>query len=258
MADAHGDLGLGYEWDIEEDTEGAPHVGYNETIGPETMHVDEAGWDSYNYNDTEPMEAFEPDAASFDEAGWCSYDYDGAGPMEVNRTEVDVGFNQADTLEPTWSADYRWGLHQRNYGFGPMDTDYAAGNIGISEGAPGESNEGTHVTGTNTPPEPSSDPIPLFNPFGNAAAPAYIKIESPEGVTYRHASAGAIVQEAGREKTLWQKMREENIIKHGGCRWGRWKTQREWEDAHWMATTKSSQGTLEELLQTDRVSGITV
>ncbi|KAG9088843.1 hypothetical protein FS749_001827 [Ceratobasidium sp. UAMH 11750] len=97
---------------------------------------------------------------------------------------------------------------------------------------------------------PRPKPEPLYNPYQDGAEPAYVRIVTPEGTEYRHASAGGIVQTAGWGKTPWQKAREENEEKYGGCKWGRWGTKQEWEDAHWMATSKASQGCLQKLLET--------
>lgn len=98
------------------------------------------------------------------------------------------------------------------------------------------------------------DPPCLFNPFNDGKEPAYLRIETANGVTYKHASAGSVVQGAGQGEPLWQRMRKENIDKYDGCSWGRWGTKTEWEDAYWMANSKSSQAALDELLQTERVS----
>jgi hypothetical protein len=74
------------------------------------------------------------------------------------------------------------------------------------------------------PPNAAQDPgnsAPLYNPFGDGREPMYIRIEEKEGVTYRHAFAGAIVdphtltiipnsREAPRGKHRWESRKEEN------------------------------------------------
>ncbi|KAG9091599.1 hypothetical protein FS749_016423 [Ceratobasidium sp. UAMH 11750] len=105
---------------------------------------------------------------------------------------------------------------------------------------------------SNLPDIPRPEPEPLYNPYRDGAEPAYVRIATAEGTEYRYASAGGIVQKAGWGKTPWQKAREENEEKYGGCKWGRWGTKQEWEDAHWMATSKASQGCLQKLLETER------
>lgn len=103
---------------------------------------------------------------------------------------------------------------------------------------------------------PSCDatPEPLYNPYQDNAEPSYTRHETAEGVIYKHATAGAIVEKPTRDKTRWQKLREENQLKNGGCEWGRWGSKMEWEDAYWMVTSKTSQSSLEKLLKTERVS----
>lgn len=124
------------------------------------------------------------------------------------------------------------------------------------------SNQNRGAPNVGQPPEPeapSAQPpgpeVPrLFNPFNDGAKAEYLKIKTPEGTMYKHASAGKAVEKEGQEKPLWQRMRKENNEKYDGCRWGRWGTKAEWDDARWMATSKSSQAALEELLKTERVS----
>jgi hypothetical protein len=108
--------------------------------------------------------------------------------------------------------------------------------------------------GFNSPQHPTS-PEQLYNPFNNDAEPSYTRIETAEGTLYQHATAGQIL-EVGDGKTRRQKWREENQAKHDGNSWGLWGTKTEWDDAYWMATTKASQSSLEELLKTECVSDI--
>jgi hypothetical protein len=102
---------------------------------------------------------------------------------------------------------------------------------------------------------PDVAPLPelLYNPYGDGAEPAYIRIETADGTEYRYASAGAIVEEC-QNQSRWHKLRDENLEKYGGCIYGRWQTKEEWDDAYWMATSKVSQAGLQMLLETERVS----
>jgi hypothetical protein len=77
---------------------------------------------------------------------------------------------------------------------------------------------------------------------------------TPRGIVYQHAFAGAIVNHDGPIQTRWDRLKEEQREKYGDNPWGQWQSKQEWEDVKWMATTKASQGSLEELLKTERVS----
>jgi hypothetical protein len=55
-------------------------------------------------------------------------------------------------------------------------------------------------------------------------------------IIYRHTTAGAIVLPApGKEVHRWVWLQEENEAKHNRNMWGIWGSQREWEDAEWIA-----------------------
>lgn len=111
-----------------------------------------------------------------------------------------------------------------------------------------DNNIGQQSAPETTIEQPSEPGAPkLVNPFEDDAEPAYIQIETPEGTTFKHASAGKAVEKEVPEKTLWQRMREENIEKYNSCRWGRWGTKTEWDDARWMAKARLSQASLDEL-----------
>lgn len=80
---------------------------------------------------------------------------------------------------------------------------------------------------------------------------AYIRIVSKGRIIYRHPTAG---QSYGKGRTRWELEREKNTTLRGGNKWAMWKDQDEWETAKWMATTKTSQSSLNQLLKTERVS----
>ncbi|KAG9092719.1 hypothetical protein FRC06_011822 [Ceratobasidium sp. 370] len=273
------------EWDIEQDIHGAARLGFSGSVGRDDIRYGGPGylydqsaneWDIEQQTITaagpESIGARGSNVASLNQLGWgSSYAYAAGqgdnGTMEINAPYfgqpnwgMDSWYGSVTPMEvdPMYRAAHQepvgpevtWGLRHRNDGPGDMEVDgmdYEAMNIDNGR-ATWEEERNTHTAS----PRPSPSPIELFNPFEDGAESAYLKIESAEGITYRHASAGDVVQKAGSEKSVWQKMREENIEKYGGCQWGRWETQREWEDARWMATTKTSQGALEELLQTHR------
>ncbi|KAG8770674.1 hypothetical protein FRC12_004124 [Ceratobasidium sp. 428] len=98
------------------------------------------------------------------------------------------------------------------------------------------------------PPEPE----PLYNPYGDAFEPTYVRIDKPDKTVFLYSSAGGIVQKAGHDKTRWQKLREEHEKLYGDNIYGRWGTKREWEDAYYFANAKTSQASLQELLKTER------
>lgn len=100
----------------------------------------------------------------------------------------------------------------------------------------------------------SHDQPELFNPYDDGAEPAYIRIETADEIIFKYAAAGDVVSTAGLEKPRWEWLREENENIYGGNEWGRWETEEEWDDAFWMSTTKASQSSLRDLLQTSRVS----
>ncbi|KAG9074571.1 hypothetical protein FRC06_010602, partial [Ceratobasidium sp. 370] len=100
-------------------------------------------------------------------------------------------------------------------------------------------------------PEPD-EPEPLYNPYGDGAEPAYIRIDTPEKTIFRYASAGGIVQKAGQDKTQWQKLREQHEALYGDNIYGPWGTKREWEDVCYFANARTSQAGLQELLNTEQ------
>ncbi|KAG9123255.1 hypothetical protein FRC07_015182 [Ceratobasidium sp. 392] len=99
------------------------------------------------------------------------------------------------------------------------------------------------------PPEPE----PLYNPYGDAFEPTYVRVDKPDKTVFIYHSAGGIVQKAGHDKTRWQKLREEHQRLYGDNIYGRWGTKREWEDAYYFANAKTSQASLQELLKTERI-----
>ncbi|KAG8768447.1 hypothetical protein FRC12_005557 [Ceratobasidium sp. 428] len=96
------------------------------------------------------------------------------------------------------------------------------------------------------------EPEPLYNPYGDAAEPAYIRIDTPDKIIFQYASAGRIVRPAGQDKTQWQRLRKEHKEKYGHNVYGRWETKREWEDAYYFANAKALQASLQDLLKTER------
>ena len=80
---------------------------------------------------------------------------------------------------------------------------------------------------------------------------AYIRIVSKGRVIYCHPTAG---QSYGKGRTRWEDKREKNATLRGGNKWAMWKDKDEWETVKWMATTKTSQSSLNKLLKTERVS----
>ncbi|KAG8705804.1 hypothetical protein FRC09_002747 [Ceratobasidium sp. 395] len=77
----------------------------------------------------------------------------------------------------------------------------------------------------------------------------YIRILSEGRVIYRHPTAG---QSFGKGRTQWEIERERNNVLRGGSVWAMWNSQDEWETVRWMATTKVSQSSLNDLLKTKR------
>ncbi|KAG9122943.1 hypothetical protein FRC07_000441 [Ceratobasidium sp. 392] len=117
---------------------------------------------------------------------------------------------------------------------------------------PGVDGAATNSHG-DAPFEPAlPEPEPLYNPYGDAAEPAYIRIDMPNKTVFRYASAGRIVREAGQEQTRWQKLCEEHKKKYGNNIYGQWGTKREWDDAYYCVNAKTSQASLEDLLKTER------
>ncbi|KAG8700169.1 hypothetical protein FRC09_006133 [Ceratobasidium sp. 395] len=111
------------------------------------------------------------------------------------------------------------------------------------------------------PGEAPSDDLPnpieyqppeLHNPLGDDAEPAYTRRECGDVTIYEYASAGAIVQKAGRDETQWDKLKAKNDKEFGGNLYGRWGSKQEEDDAKWMASGKISQASLTELLKTER------
>lgn len=105
------------------------------------------------------------------------------------------------------------------------------------------------------PPSPSPEPPQLFNPLRDGGPPCYTRHVIGKYIVYKHATAGAIIPKApGEHVNQWRRLRQENKEKYDGNLWGMWGSQREWEDAEWCATAQVSNGKLEELMGTARVS----
>lgn len=83
------------------------------------------------------------------------------------------------------------------------------------------------------------------------AEKAYIRVVSKGRVVYRHPTAG---RSYGKGQTRWETERDKNNKLRDGNPYGIWKSKDEWEAAKWMATTKVSQSSINELLKTERVS----
>lgn len=78
------------------------------------------------------------------------------------------------------------------------------------------------------PPIQLPEPEPLFNPYNDGAEPAYVRIDTPDGITFRYA-------------------REVQERDHGDNIYGPWGSKKEWDDAYWFATTKTTQAGLQEM-----------
>ncbi|KAG9092286.1 hypothetical protein FRC06_000164, partial [Ceratobasidium sp. 370] len=92
----------------------------------------------------------------------------------------------------------------------------------------------------------------LYNPYNDGFQATYARTETPGRIVYEYASAGAIIQKEGSDKTRWQGLREGHEAKYGDNIYGRWGTKREWDDAFYFGTAKASQSSLRDLLKTDR------
>ncbi|KAG8690048.1 hypothetical protein FRC08_010693 [Ceratobasidium sp. 394] len=85
---------------------------------------------------------------------------------------------------------------------------------------------------------------------GNASnVQTYIRMVTESRVIYRHSTAG---QSYGRGQTRWEAEREKNTELRGGNPYAMWASKDEWEAVKWMATSKVSQVSLNELLKTER------
>ena len=118
-----------------------------------------------------------------------------------------------------------------------------------SVGAPSAFVEPSALVEPSAPIEPTagSDNIRHRLPTGQA----YIRMVSKGRVIYRHPTAG---QSYGKGRTRWEDERDKNTVLRKGNRWGMWRDKDEWETAKWMATTKTPQSSLNNLLKTERVS----
>lgn len=138
-----------------------------------------------------------------------------------------------------------------------MEIDgFGTGTWGNSESMLGNPKKNTADTSETPILSTLPPPFPLFNPYSDGTEPCYRRIETPTGVIFEHATAGKIIENSGEHpvRTRWECLRQENIEKYDGNQWGRWLSKDEWETACWMATAKASQGSLEDLLKTERVS----
>ncbi|KAG8723018.1 hypothetical protein FRC09_005099 [Ceratobasidium sp. 395] len=77
----------------------------------------------------------------------------------------------------------------------------------------------------------------------------YLRIIRDGRVIYQHPTAG---QSFGKGQTSWEIERDRNVELRGGNPWAMWNSQDEWETVRWMATTKVSQRSLNDLLKTKR------
>ncbi|KAG9087529.1 hypothetical protein FS749_002854 [Ceratobasidium sp. UAMH 11750] len=147
-------------------------------------------------------------------------------------------------------AAHGWGMEEDSIEMGnepPLDDGFAC--QWQDWGQQRESDAGNRHDGV---PYEAPPPEILYNPFNDGAEPAYIRIDTPDKIIFKYASAGGIVQKAGQDKTQWQKLREVHEAQYGTNAYGRWKTKREWDDAYYFATAKTPQSGLQELLKTER------
>ncbi|KAG9084396.1 hypothetical protein FS749_005263 [Ceratobasidium sp. UAMH 11750] len=77
----------------------------------------------------------------------------------------------------------------------------------------------------------------------------YIQIVDQDRVIYRHCTAG---QSFGKCQTRWEAEHKKNDELRGGNPYGMWASKDEWEAVKWLATTKVSQSSINELLKTER------
>jgi hypothetical protein len=79
----------------------------------------------------------------------------------------------------------------------------------------------------------------------------YTQTRTASGFTNTHPTAG---QTFGKHKMKWEELEELMKERYPGNPWGVWKSRKEWQIAHWMATKVVTQSDLDELLETDMVS----
>ncbi|KAG8738804.1 hypothetical protein FRC10_006456 [Ceratobasidium sp. 414] len=77
----------------------------------------------------------------------------------------------------------------------------------------------------------------------------YIRIVNAGRIIYQHCTAG---QSYGKGETRWEAERKKNDELRGGNPYGMWASKDEWEAVKWLATTKVSQSSINELLKTER------
>ncbi|KAG9090113.1 hypothetical protein FRC06_001220 [Ceratobasidium sp. 370] len=112
----------------------------------------------------------------------------------------------------------------------------------------GAHNFATHdpaAQSTQVEPTGGADHIRHRLPSGQS----YTRIVSEDRVIYRHPTAG---QTYGKGQTRWEVEREKNNALRGGNPWAMWKNKDEWQTAKWMATSRTSQSELNNLLKTER------
>ncbi|KAG9076788.1 hypothetical protein FRC06_009319, partial [Ceratobasidium sp. 370] len=80
-----------------------------------------------------------------------------------------------------------------------------------------------------------------------SAEQPYTRVVSQDRIIYRHPTAG---QSYGRAQTRWEAERDKNNEIRGGNPYAMWASKDEWEAVKWMATTKVSQSSINELLKT--------
>ncbi|KAG9122175.1 hypothetical protein FRC07_001560 [Ceratobasidium sp. 392] len=152
---------------------------------------------------------------------------------------TDRDFDGPLSDENPYMAQYNWGMEEGYQETAGKAHQSATDNVNDNDPL------------NNNPIQPPL-PEPLYNPYGDDAPPAYVRIDTPNKIIFQYASAGGIVQKAGWDKSKWQRLHEKHKSLYGDNVYGRWETKKEWDDAYYFATTKTSQAGLQDLLKTKR------
>jgi hypothetical protein len=81
--------------------------------------------------------------------------------------------------------------------------------------------------------------------------PQYNRVVDGEVIRYVHRTAGRIL---GKSPTMWETLLASREKEHPNSPWYPFPNESQWKLGHWLATCKSSQSKIDELIDTEGVS----